>query len=93
MWQISKLEKGQRPTLLETDLGNQVIDAINALGNLTIEGGQENAVQYSSNGIKILYKFPPDGWELKEIEICEAGESVTHQFLVRTLTSSQSTTA
>ena len=87
-WNIPKLKKGERPTLLETDLGNQVIDALNALANVTIEGGQDNQVHYSSTGIAIVYKFPPDGWELKDIEICEGGETKTYTFLVKTSPSS-----
>ena len=80
---IPGLVKGERPTLLEAELGNEVIDAVNVLGNITIEKGTKDEVQYSASGIKVIYKFPPDGWEEKTITICEDGSSVDYTFLVK----------
>jgi len=80
---IPELVKGERPTLLEAELGNEVIDAVNVLGNITIEKGAEDEVQYSATGVKVIYKFPPDGWVEKTITICEDGSSVDYTFLVK----------
>ena len=53
--EIEELVKGERPTLLEAVKGNEVIDALNVLGNMTIERGTEDEVQYSDDGVKIIY--------------------------------------
>tara|TARA_R110002020_G_scaffold181692_2_gene376866 strand:+ start:1095 stop:1469 length:375 start_codon:yes stop_codon:yes gene_type:complete len=52
---IEELVKGERPTLLEAEKGNEVIEALNVLGNMTIESGHMNDVQYSADGVKIIY--------------------------------------
>jgi hypothetical protein len=85
-WNFQELEKGQRPTFLEADFANEIIKALNALGNITLEKGAADEVLVSDDGVKIIYKFPPDGWEEKEIEICEDGVAVSHTFLVRSST-------
>tara|TARA_R100001163_G_C5039430_1_gene177889 strand:- start:709 stop:1089 length:381 start_codon:yes stop_codon:yes gene_type:complete len=53
--EIVELVKGERPTLLEAEKGNEVIDALNVLGNITIEKGTDDEVQYSADGVKIIY--------------------------------------
>lgn len=83
---IERLVVGETPTLLEADKGNELIDRINALGSLSIEAGTKDEVIYADDGIRIRYKFPPDGWEFKEIVLCEDGSEVTHTFLVRSST-------
>ena len=52
---IAELVKGERPTLLEAVKGNEVIDALNVLRNMTIEKGTEDEVQFSEDGVKIVY--------------------------------------
>ena len=52
---IEELVKGERPTLLEAEKGNEVIDSLNVLGNMTIERGTDDEVQYSEDGVKIIY--------------------------------------
>lgn len=52
---IEELVKGERPTLLEAEKGNEVIDSLNVLRNMTIESGHRNDVQYSEDGVKIIY--------------------------------------
>ena len=85
-WMIPKVEKGERPTFLEADYANQIVDAVNALGNITIQRGEGDMVLYSETGLKFVYKFPPTGWEEKTIEICEDGSAVSYTFLVRSAT-------
>ena len=55
MNKIQKLKKGFRPTLLETSKGNELIDHINALQNVTIQRGSRDEVLVSSNGVQIIY--------------------------------------
>ena len=79
---IEELVKGERPTLLEAVKGNEVIDALNVLGNMTIERGTEEEVQYSEDGVKIIY----GGGEGLTIKIHfvttdpDSGASIPHTF-------------
>tara|TARA_R110002110_G_scaffold213038_1_gene426078 strand:+ start:39 stop:308 length:270 start_codon:yes stop_codon:yes gene_type:complete len=82
--EIEELVKGERPTLIEAEKGNELIDALNVLGKITIEKGTDDEVQYSADGVRIIYKYPPDGWEEKVIEICEDGSAIEYTFLVKT---------
>ena len=54
-WTIKKLEKGKRPTLLETDKGNELIKALEALSNITISKGARDDVVYGDDEIAITY--------------------------------------
>ena len=54
-WNLQRLVKGARPTLLETTKGNELIDCLNVLGNITIGQGDQDAVEYDANGIRISY--------------------------------------
>ena len=56
MGQIDRVKKGERPTLLEATKANEVIDAINALQNMTIEKADQDAVYVTSSGVKIYYE-------------------------------------
>ena len=53
---IPELVKGERPTLLEAEKGNEVINALNALRNLTITAGQVDEVKYADDEVAIVYK-------------------------------------
>jgi len=53
---IKRLTKGSTPTLLETSKGNEVIDSINAIANLTIQKGDKDHIEKTSTGIDIFYK-------------------------------------
>ena len=53
---IDRLIKGYRPTLLETDKGNEVIDGLNLFRLQTIEAGDEDKVEVSKDGVAITYK-------------------------------------
>lgn len=55
MNKIQKLKKGSRPTLLETSKGNELIDHINALQNVTIQKGSKDEVLVTNNGVEIIY--------------------------------------
>tara|TARA_Y100001963_G_scaffold33683_1_gene46755 strand:- start:413 stop:784 length:372 start_codon:yes stop_codon:yes gene_type:complete len=52
---ISRLVKGARPTLLEEEKGNELIDALNVLRNFEITPGNQNQVLLSEDGIKIEF--------------------------------------
>jgi len=80
---ITELVKGARPTLIEAEKGNEVIKPLNVLRNITIEKGTDDEILYSEDGVKIVYKFPPDGWVEKTITICEDGSSVDYTFLIK----------
>ena len=83
MKKIERLVKGATPTLLEAVKGNELIDRVNALANITIKAGTKDEVVYGSDGLAITYKFPPNGWEIRTITICEDGSEVDLEFLVR----------
>lgn len=53
---IYKLVKGSTPTLLDTSKGNEVIDSINAIANMTIQKGDKDHIEKTSTGIDIFYK-------------------------------------
>lgn len=58
-WSIANVTKGQTPTLLSAGLANEVIDALNMLGNIQIESSDQEGVVYEDGyGIKIHYKGP-----------------------------------
>lgn len=82
-WKFDPLEVGERPTFLEAEFANQVLAALNALGNITLEKGERDEVLVSEEGVKIIYKFPPTGYEEKIITICEDGVGVEYTFLVK----------
>ena len=52
---IDQLVQGSRPTLIEADKGNEVIDALNVLRNISISPGDQNQVLYSEDGVKIEF--------------------------------------
>jgi len=82
-WFFEPLEVGQRPTFLEAEFANSVLEALNSLGNMTIEAGERDEVLISEDGVKIIYKFPPAGWIEKKVLLCENGVSEEYIFLVR----------
>ena len=53
---IEALEKGKRPTLLEAEKGNELIDALNALRNITISSGSVDEVKYADDEVSIVYR-------------------------------------
>tara|TARA_R110000824_G_scaffold326522_1_gene513453 strand:+ start:13418 stop:13792 length:375 start_codon:yes stop_codon:yes gene_type:complete len=52
---IDGLVQGSRPTLIEAEKGNEVIDALNILRNISISPGDKNQVLYSADGVKIEF--------------------------------------
>lgn len=82
-WKFDLLKVGEVPTFLQAEFGNEVLKALNSLGNMTIEKGDRDEVLMSDDGIKIIYKFPPTGWKEKKITICEDGVGVDYIFLVK----------
>lgn len=56
---INKVPLGGRPTLLEAEKANEVINALNVVGNITIEQqGKLAGVQYDDSGVKITIPEP-----------------------------------
>ena len=52
---IDELVQGERPTLLEAEKGNELIDALNILRNIEVTPGEKNQVFYSEDGVKIEF--------------------------------------
>lgn len=69
---IEDLVKGERPTLLEAEKGNELIKALNALRNITIASGYADEVVYSDDEVAIVYKGREGvtklGFEVMDIE-------------------------
>ncbi len=55
---IAKLIRGQKPSLLDTDKANELIDAINSLQNVTIIEGEETRANVHNNGVALSVKVP-----------------------------------
>lgn len=53
---IARLLRGSRPTLLDADKANELIDAINALQNVTIQEGEETRASVTANGINLTIR-------------------------------------
>lgn len=82
-WRIKLLEKGKRPTLLETEKANEIIEALNALGNINIKLSDKTAISYYPGGVLIQIGVVPQGFFEKEIQICEDDEVKTYTMLVK----------
>ncbi len=82
-WYFETLQVGQRPTFLEAGFANKILGALNALGNMTLEKGERDEVLISEDGVKIVYKFPPTGWEEKKINLCENGVTKEYTFIIK----------
>ena len=54
-WDIERLVKGEAPTLIVAEKGNEVIDALNKLANISIDAGDQDLVEYNADGVKITY--------------------------------------
>lgn len=59
-WYFYKLVKGATPTFLQAKFANKIISALNALGNITINKGSADSVEYSSDGVYITYQSAGD---------------------------------
>jgi len=53
---IALVVKGQRPTLLEADKANELIRAINAFSNLTIQPGDRTQVIHAGDQVVLTYQ-------------------------------------
>lgn len=59
-WYFYNLVKGATPTFLQASFANKVLKALNALGNITINSGSSDSVEYSSDGVYITYASAGD---------------------------------
>lgn len=82
-WNIDKVEKGKKPTLLEADKANELITALNALGNLSIEDGAVQKIVWGGNAVTLVIDKKPSGFHEKDIEVCEGGVIKTYTMLVK----------
>lgn len=53
---IARLLRGGKPTLLDTDKANELIDAINSLQNISIMEGEETRASITNTGINLTIK-------------------------------------
>ena len=77
---IPALVKGERPTLLEAETGNEVVTAINALRNITITAGQVDEVKYATDEVAIVYRGSAGGLA-GSVKVIDA-EDVTKQLVI-----------
>ena len=69
------------PTLIQAEKGNELIDALNQLGNITIEAGDQDLVAYNSNGIAITYNKFGVGEYSGTIKVLDAAD-LTKRYVV-----------
>ena len=83
---IKKLQKGSAPSLLDTNKGNEIIDAINALSNISIKRGASDSFHASdSNAIITLTEHPSSSQSGEEIDlyICLNEEAKIATFYIK----------
>ena len=80
-WDIAKLVKGTVPTLIQAEKGNELIDALNKLGNITIDAGDQDLVAYNANGIAITYNKFGVGQYSGTIKVLDADDP-TERYVV-----------
>jgi hypothetical protein len=86
---IEEVEKGQTPTLLETDKANELIKGINALTNMSVQrGSSSDYLEVSeNNSILNLQDFPQGGnaniaGDTYDIWVCVNGVAVQKKFYI-----------
>lgn len=55
---IANLIRGSRPTLLDAEKANELINCVNALQNIQVVEGNETRVEVGQNGIMIQVRVP-----------------------------------
>lgn len=93
---INQLKPGQTPTLLSAAKANELVDAINALQNITIDYGEYFNAAYGSNGVVLTIPEPPEPpeptgtptpgettGEEYTMYVCENGTPVQKTFLIQ----------
>ena len=91
---INKVQKGQTPTLLDTDKANELIGKINALLNMTVErtGDIDKFEVSGTNSVLTLSQHTApgsggstlDGWEeLEDVYFCVNGRAELRNILVK----------
>ena len=85
---IKRLQRGDTPSLLDTDKGNELIDTLNALQNINIRYGEYFRASYGTNGVTLTIPFANaaefDDYELLTMKVCIDGEVVERDFFVAT---------
>ena len=93
---ISYLVKGEAPTLLEADKGNQLIGLLNALANMKVVRGSKDGFDINYNGATLTIaeddtsetddEEEPDHTHEEQtitLYVCENGIPVQKNFVVR----------
>ena len=57
---LARFIRGQRPSLLEADKANEIIDCLNSLQNIQIVEGQETKATIHANGITLSVRVPKE---------------------------------
>nr|BAR32845.1 hypothetical protein [uncultured Mediterranean phage uvMED] len=83
---INKLQKGQSPTLVDTDKGNEIIENINALSSMkVVRGGSDSFEVSKSNSVLTLQETPSNIGEELKLWICHDNEAKEVTFYVKEL--------
>ena len=86
--QIQELVKGQTPSLVDTDKGNELIRVINSLQKIEVQrNGEKDFIQYSENNVLLNLQEMPEGGDFSanEIEmwVCHNGIAERRIFYVK----------
>lgn len=79
---IPEVYKGERPTLLEADLANEVIGALNQLARITIEGSDSDKVEYDGYGVNIYYQKPSQDFDFTGDVVLLDSTDITQQYRI-----------
>ena len=93
---VPEVYQGEAPTLLDAELANKLIGAVNALQNMVIKDGASNKVIYSDYGITLQIEQAKggstsvtttgggtEGYEEMNVALCENGSVTTRTILVK----------
>ena len=88
---LDRLQKGQSPTLLDTEKGNELIDKVNALSSMkVVRGGSDKFDVSSSNSVLTLQEMPEGIGEEIELWVCHNNEAKKLTFYVKDLVGTSS---
>lgn len=87
---IDNLVAGESPTLLSASKANELVDALNALQNITIQYGENFEATYGSNGVVLTIPRVEQVAATSEIDaeelvlnVCIDGENIEKTFYVK----------
>ena len=74
---IENVIAGQTPSLLSAQKANELINALNALQNISIVYGENFSASYGSNGVVLTIPEPPEPTEITEVQESTGGGTIT----------------